>query len=176
MFGFATPPKFMICIYNLQYGILREFLSRVIRSPPLKLIKVLLGQSAHKIEIENMRAHCKTLIKTCNGLISIMKEHYSFHIFFLLSKWTSHLQYTTYIGTSLPFHDITSDPKISIPSTVVIHYSSWYTYFRNRRYSSWSRMIFVTMKVFHVMPMENRVKWSTSGGIGVSSVKLNYCS
>ena len=63
MFGFATPPKFMICIYNLQYGILKEFLSRVIRSPPLKLIKFLLGQSAHKIEIENMRAHCKTLIK-----------------------------------------------------------------------------------------------------------------
>ena len=86
MFGFATPPKFMICIYNLQYGILKEFLPRVIRSPPLKLIKVLLGQSAHKIEIENMRAHCKTLIKTCNGLISIMKEHYSFHIFFFTFK------------------------------------------------------------------------------------------
>ena len=85
MFGFATPPKFMICIYNLQYGILKEFLPRVIRSPPLKLIKVLLGQSAHKIEIENMRAHCKTLIKTYNGLRSNMKEHCSFHKIFIFT-------------------------------------------------------------------------------------------
>ena len=99
MFGFATPPKFMICIYNLQYGILKEFLPRVIRSPPLKLIKVLLGQSAHKIEIENMRAHCKTLIKTYNGLRSIMKEHFHFHF---QSEPATYNTQPTYISTSLP--------------------------------------------------------------------------
>ena len=106
MFGFATPPKFMICIYNLQYGILKEFLPRVIRSPPLKLIKVLLGQSAHKIEIENMRAHCKTLIKTYNGLRSNMKEHCSFHKIFIFTFKVNQLltcnTQPTYISTSLP--------------------------------------------------------------------------
>ena len=30
-------------------------------------------------------------------------------------------------------YGLTSVPKISIPSTVVIHYCAWYTYFRNRR-------------------------------------------
>ena len=108
MFGFATPPKFMICIYNLQYGILKEFLPRVIRSPPLKLIKVLLGQSAHKIEIENMRAHCKTLIKTYNGLRSIMKEHSAFHkisIFTIKVKSYNCNTQLICISTSLSFHD-----------------------------------------------------------------------
>jgi len=37
-------------------------------------------------------------------------------------------------------------------------------------YSSWGRMIFITMRVFHLTPIENRVKFSASGGIGVRSV------
>ena len=130
MFGFATPPKFMICIYNLQYGILKEFLPRVIRSPPLKLIKVLLGQSAHKIEIENMRAHCKTLIKTYNGLRSIMKEYFFFHKIVIFTFKVNHL------------------PAIHILYTM---------------YSSWSRIISITMKLFHISSIENRVECIPSG-------------